>query len=71
MTTRQQRKDRMDRASIALSAASLGVGILALCLNEKKEDKMNKIDSSRYSKRRDLKKAYAKEIKRAAVSDIG
>ena len=71
MTTRQQRKDRMDRAGLALSAASLGVGILALCLNEKKEDRMNKIDRSRYSKRRDLKKAYAKEIKRVAVSDIG
>lgn len=30
-----------------------------------------KIDSSKYSSRRDLKKAYAKEIKRMAVSEIG
>lgn len=31
----------------------------------------NKIDSSKYSKRKDLKKAYAQEIKRTAVSEIG
>ena len=31
----------------------------------------NRIESSRYSKRRDLKKAYAQEIKRTAVSEIG
>ena len=67
----QKRKDRVDYAGLLLSAASLGVGVLALCMNEKKEEEMNKIDSTKYSKRRDLKKAYAKEIKRAAVSDIG
>lgn len=67
----QKRKDRVDYAGLVLSAASLGVGVLALCLNEKKEEEMNKIDSTKYSKRRDLKKAYAKEIKRVAVSDIG
>ena len=72
MTTRQQKRDRMDAASLIISAASLGVGIAALCLNEKGEKDMpNKIDSSKYSKRRDLKKAYAQEIKRAAVSEIG
>ena len=31
------KKDRMEMASLAISAASLGVGILALCLNEKGE----------------------------------
>ena len=71
--TKQQKRDRIDMASLAISAASLGVGIVALCLNEKKEEgKMaNRIDSSKYTNRKDLKKAYAKEIKRAAVSDIG
>lgn len=60
-------------ASLAISAASLGVGIAALCLNEKKEEgKMaNRIDSSKYTNRKDLKKAYAKEIKKSAVSEIG
>ena len=71
MATRQQKKDRMDAASLLISAASLGLGIAALCLNEKGETMANKIDSSKYSTRKDLKKAYAKEIKRAAVSDIG
>lgn len=71
MATRQQRKDRMDAAGLLISAASLAVGITALCLNEKGENMPNKIDSSKYSTRKDLKKAYAKEIKRAAVSDIG
>ena len=61
----------MDAASLLISAASLGLGIAALCLNEKGETMANKIDSSKYSTRKDLKKAYAKEIKRAAVSDIG
>ncbi len=71
--TKQQKRDRVDMASLAISAASLGVGIAALCLNEKKEEgKMaNRIDSSKYTNRKDLKKAYAKEIKRSAVSDIG
>lgn len=71
--TKQQKRDRIDMASLAISAASLGVGIAALCLNEKKEEgKMaNRIDSSKYTNRKDLKKAYAKEIKRAAVSEIG
>ena len=71
--TKQQKRDRIDMASLAISAASLGVGIAALCLNEKKEEgKMaNRVDSSKYTNRKDLKKAYAKEIKRAAVSDIG
>ncbi len=71
--TKQQKRDRIDMASLAISAASLGVGIVALCLNEKKEEgKMaNRIDSSKYTNRKDLKKAYAKEIKRSAVSDIG
>ena len=71
--TKQQKRDRIDMASLAISAASLGVGIAALCLNEKKEEgKMaNRIDSSKYTNRKDLKKAYAKEIKRSAVSDIG
>ena len=71
--TIQQKRDRIDMASLAISAASLGVGIAALCLNEKKEEgKMaNRIDSSKYTNRKDLKKAYAKEIKRSAVSDIG
>ena len=71
MVTRQQKKDRMDAASLLISAASLGLGIAALCLNEKGETMANKIDSSKYSTRKDLKKAYAKEIKRTAVSDIG
>ena len=64
--TKQQKRDRIDMASLAISAASLGVGIAALCLNEKKEEgKMaNRIDSSKYTNRKDLKKAYAKEIKR-------
>lgn len=73
-TNRQQKKDRMDMASLVISAASLGVGIAALCLNEKTEEgkeMANKIDSSKYSTRKDLKKAYAKEIKRTAVTDIG
>lgn len=71
--TKQQKRDRIDMASLAISAASLGVGIAALCLNEKKEEGQmaNRIDSSKYTNRKDLKKAYAKEIKRAAVSDIG
>lgn len=71
--TRQQKRDRIDIASLAISAASLGVGIAALCLNEKKEEgKMaNRIDSSKYTNRKDLKKAYAKEIKQMAVSDVG
>ncbi len=71
--TKQQKRDRIDMASLAISAASLGVGIAALCLNEKKEEgKMaNRIDSSKYTNRKDLKKAYAKEIKRTAVTDIG
>ena len=71
--TKQQKRDRIDMASLAISAASLGVGIAALCLNETKEEgKMaNRIDSSKYTNRKDLKKAYAKEIKRSAVSDIG
>lgn len=71
--TKQQKRDRIDMASLAISAASLGVGIAALCLNEKKEEgKMaNRIDSSKYTNRKDLKKAYAKEIKRSAVTDIG
>ena len=71
MATRQQKKDRMDAASLLISAASLGLGIAALCLNEKGETMANKIDSSKYSTRRDLKKAYAQEIKRTAVSEIG
>ena len=71
MATRQQKKDRMDAAGLLISAASLAVGITALCLNEKGETMANKIDSSKYSTRKDLKKAYAKEIKRTAVSDIG
>ena len=71
MATRQQKKDRMDAASLLISAASLGLGIAALCLNEKGETMANKIDSSKYSTRKDLKRAYAKEIKRTAVSDIG
>mgnify|MGYP007092424383 CR=1 FL=1 len=72
--TKQQRRDRMDLASLAISAASLGVGIAALCLNEKKEEGIemaNRIDSSKYANRKDLKKAYAKEIKRSAVTDSG
>lgn len=71
--TKQQKRDRIDMASLAISAASLGVGIAALCLNEKKEEgKMaNRIDSSKYTNRKDLKKAYAKEIKKSAVSEIG
>lgn len=73
--TKQQKRDRMDLASLVISAASLGVGIAALCLNEKKEGEVermvNKVDSTKYTNRKDLKKAYAKEIKRAAVSDIG
>lgn len=71
--TKQQKRDRIDMASLAISAASLGVGIAALCLNEKKEEgKMaNRVDSSKYTNRKDLKKAYAKEIKRTAVTDIG
>jgi hypothetical protein len=79
MEKREQKKERMDAASLLISAASLGVGIAALCLNEKGENKteqegttmVNKIDSSKYTTRKDLKKAYAKEIKRAAVSEIG
>ena len=71
VTERERRKDRMDMASLALAAAGLGLSIVAL-LNEKGEIIMpNKIDSSKYSKRRDLKKAYAQEIKRTAVSEIG
>lgn len=71
--TKQQKRDRIDMASLAISAASLGVGIVALCLNEKKEEgnMANRIDSSKYTNRKDLKKAYAKEIKRSAVSEIG
>lgn len=71
--TNQRKQDRIDMASLAISAASLGVGIAALCLNEKKEEGImaNRIDSSKYTNRKDLKKAYAKEIKRSAVSDIG
>ena len=77
MEKHEQKKERMDTASLLISAASLGVGIAALCLNEKGEAKQgetnmaNKIDSSQFTNRKDLKKAYAKEIKRAAVSEIG
>ncbi len=73
----EQKKERMDAASLLISAASLGVGIAALCLNEKGETKQgetnmaNRIDSTKYTNRKDLKKAYAKEIKRTAVSEIG
>jgi hypothetical protein len=71
VTERERRKDRMDMASLVLAAAGLGLSVVAL-LNEKGEVVMaNKIDSSKYSKRRDLKKAYAQEIKRTAVSEIG
>ena len=76
--TEQQRRDRMEAAGLTLSAASLGVGILALCLNEKGEhskqgekEMAGKIDSGAYDSRRKLKKAYAKEIKKTAVSEIG
>ncbi len=31
----------------------------------------NKVDCSKYTNKKDLKKAYAKEIKQAAVSEIG
>ena len=65
------RRDCIDLVNTTLSAASLGVGILALCLNVKGDDMANKIDSSRYSSRKDLKRAYAKEIKRMAVTDVG
>lgn len=65
------RRDRIDIANMAISAASLGVGILALCLNEKGDNMANRIDSSKYSSRKDLKRAYAKEIKRMAVADVG
>ena len=74
----ETKKERMDAASLLISAASLGVGIAALCLNEKGENAKtgetnmaNRIDSTKYTNRKDLKKAYAKEIKRAAVSEIG
>ena len=65
------RRDTIDLVNMTISAASLGVGILALCLNEKGDRMADKIDSSKYSSRRDLKKAYAKEIKRMAVTDVG
>jgi len=65
------RRDRIDIANMTISAASLGVGILALCLNEKGDNMANRIDSSKYSSRKDLKRAYAKEIKRMAVADVG
>ncbi len=65
------RRDRIDLVNMTISAASLGVGILALCLNEKGDNMTNNIDSSKYSSRKDLKKAYAKEIKRMAVTDVG
>ena len=71
MVSRQQKRDRMEMASLVISAASLGLAF-ATCLNEKGEKEMPKtIDSSKYSTRRDLKKAYVQEIKRTAVSDIG
>ena len=62
----------MDKVSLVISAASLAVGVAALCLNEKGEEQMaNRIDSSQFSDRKQLKKAYAKEIKRAAVTEVG
>ena len=74
----EKKKERLDTASLLVSVASLGVGIAALCLNEKGENAKtgetnmaNRIDSTKYTNRKDLKKAYAKEIKRAAVSEIG
>ena len=71
---KMDKKEKMEAASLMVSAASLGVSVAALCLNEKKKEgrKMAaRIDPSDYTNRKDLKKAYAKEIRRTAVSEIG
>lgn len=63
-STRQQRKDRMDWAGLLISGASLAVGIAALCLNEKGEDKMaEETPAMRYKIAKQKKKDAAKERK--------
>ncbi|MBR4504215.1 MAG: hypothetical protein IKP20_04510 [Candidatus Methanomethylophilaceae archaeon] len=72
LTRYERRKERIDLANLAISSASLGLAALALSLNAKGEDTMaNRIDPSKYSTRKDLKKAYRAEIKRASVSEVG
>ena len=67
---RERRSDRMDMTSLALSAASLGVGIAALCLNEKTtsgRDQMTTTYRSRNELTTDEQLARAKREKKEAA----
>ncbi len=71
LTRYERRKERIDLANLAISSASLGLAALALSMNSKGDTMANRIDPSKYATRKDLKKAYSAEIKRAAVSEVG
>ena len=68
-STRQQRKDRMDWASLLISGASLAVGILALSLNEKGENMTEKqTPQMQYKVAKQQKKDASKERKAAKMT---
>lgn len=76
MTEYERHKERLDLANLVVSTASLGLAAAALCLNEKPirtgDDRMaSRVEPGRYGTRKDLKKAYRAEIKKAAVTEIG
>ncbi len=76
MTEYERHKERLDLANLVVSTASLGLAAAALCLNEKPirtgDDTMaSRVEPGRYGTRKDLKKAYRAEIKKAAVTEIG
>lgn len=61
------RRDKLDIANISISAASLGVGIAALCLNEKKEDTMDNTERYHLAKSRSRDEGKGKKaLKREA-----
>ncbi len=62
------RRDKLDIANLSISAASLGVGIAALCLNEKKkEDRMDNTERYHLAKSRSRDEGKGKKaLKREA-----